>query len=151
MGEPKTADPLQLEIVDREEASEALRARAVTAYNALAGPPEWVGCIRLDPGRGKALDAILKARGLEAWTALIIRASKLAFFDCRKPRGGAHNAWRPSIDFFLKRANLTKIEEGNYDQYRNGSDAEPLRNQHGGARIAAIGLFGSVDRQGGKP
>lgn len=141
------APQLELLAQDVQLSPSELKKRAVECFNAVAPLGGWVPIRALTKTRERGLEAALKRLGgLDGWAAMLETAAKLKFFDCTRPREGKHANWRPSLEFFLSETKQIRIAEGAYDKY--GSNPQPLHGLTGGARLAALALAGSLDREG---
>jgi len=88
---------------------------AVKIYNECATRVGWTRCEKVSAARTSKLKARLReAGGVEGWTRALNRASASPYLR------GEVNDFRLGIDFLLQDSSFTKLNEGFYDERRNG-------------------------------
>lgn len=130
--------------------------RVFDHFAAVAGRVGWPRPKLLDAARQKKITARLRdlggpEGGTLAFFEMIDRAAESDFLTGRGPE----NRWRPSLDWFLEPKNITKIQEGNFDnRHENGGDGafggpRAERGRTGGVARIFAGFAAAADPRPG--
>jgi uncharacterized protein YdaU (DUF1376 family) len=108
--------------------------RALFAYHRAAEATGWATCKNFHDSRKSQMRARLQeAGGFRGWCDALTKAANSKFL-----RGDNNRNWKPGgIDWFLNRANFTKIMEGAYDDPAGGAQGGRDSLAEGFARAAA--------------
>lgn len=89
---------------------------AVEAYNEVARRLKWRESTVPTDKRERSLKKALPVYGgLVGWKAALERASQSSFLTGKRANGPGHEAWKPSLDFFLQEKSMVTLLEGGYD------------------------------------
>ncbi len=91
-------------------------ADAVAAYNEVAERLKWrLSTVPTDKRERALRKALPVYGGIEGWKAALARAERSAFLTGKSKPGNGHEAWKPSLDFFLQEKSMVTLLEGGYD------------------------------------
>jgi hypothetical protein len=90
--------------------------QAVEAYNEVAKRLKWRESTVPTDKRERSLKKALPVYGgLEGWKVALARAERSSFLTGKSKPGNGHEAWKPSLDFFLQEKSMVTLLEGGYD------------------------------------